>query len=76
MTTITHTAGVFALGLITLFAAHFILPERLFPWLSFLSGLLVVVIGLNLVISRLRLAFSRQRSGIRLQPAAHARSLS
>ena len=45
-TTITHTAGVFALGLVTLFAARFILPETLFPWLSLISGLAVVAIGL------------------------------
>ena len=51
-TTVTHTAGVFALGLVTLFASHFILPERLYPWLSVLSGLFVVVIGLNLFVKR------------------------
>lgn len=45
-TTITHTAGVFLLGVITLFASRFILPEKLFPWLSVLSGLLVLGIGL------------------------------
>jgi len=53
-TTITHTTGVFALGLVTLFASNYILPEQLYPWLSFLSGLMVVSIGLNLFISRLR----------------------
>ncbi|MEK7323721.1 MAG: high-affinity nickel-transporter, partial [Chloroflexota bacterium] len=53
-TTITHTAGVFALGLVTMLASEFILPEKLFPWLNILSGLLVVGIGLNLFISRLR----------------------
>ncbi|PZV07880.1 MAG: ABC transporter permease [Leptolyngbya sp.] len=53
-TTITHTAGVFALGLVTLFLANFILPEQLYPWLSFLSGLIVVDIGLRLLSSRLR----------------------
>jgi ABC-type uncharacterized transport system, permease component len=53
-TTITHTLGVFALGLITLFAAQFIVPEKLFPWLSLLSGLFVVGIGVNLVVSRFR----------------------
>jgi ABC-type nickel/cobalt efflux system permease component RcnA len=53
-TTITHTAGVFGLGLITLFASHYILPEKLFPWLGVISGLLVVVIGVSLVWGRLR----------------------
>lgn len=50
-TTIAHTAGVFALGLVTLFASNFIVPQ-LYPWLSFLSGLMVVSIGLNLFIRR------------------------
>jgi len=55
-TTITHTAGVFILGLITLFAARYILPETLFPWLSLISGLLVVSIGFSLAWGRLRSA--------------------
>jgi ABC-type nickel/cobalt efflux system permease component RcnA len=53
-TTITHTLGVFALGFITLFAAQFIVPEKLFPWLSLLSGLFVVGIGINLIVSRFK----------------------
>lgn len=58
-TTLTHTAGVFALGLITLFAAEYILPERLFPWLSLASGLLVVGIGASLLGGRLRAVLGR-----------------
>jgi nickel/cobalt transporter (NicO) family protein len=53
-TTITHTLGVFALGLVTLFAARFIVPEKLYPWMSFLSGLLVVGMGANLLVTRLK----------------------
>jgi ABC-type nickel/cobalt efflux system permease component RcnA len=53
-TTITHTLGVFALGLITLFAAQYIVPEKLFPWLTLLSGLFVVGIGINLMVSRFK----------------------
>ena len=52
--TITHTAGIFALGLVTLGTSQFILTEQLYPWLSVLSGVLVTVIGLNLFISRLQ----------------------
>jgi len=37
-TTITHTAGVFAVGGITLFASNLIDPEKLDPWLSLISG--------------------------------------
>lgn len=48
-TTITHTAGVFALGFLVLFASRFILPEKLYPWLGVLSGLLVAGIGLSIL---------------------------
>jgi ABC-type nickel/cobalt efflux system permease component RcnA len=47
-TTVTHTAGVFALGFVTLALSKFILPEQLYPWLSAASGVLVVLIGLSL----------------------------
>lgn len=53
-TTITHTAGVFALGFVTLFAAQFILPEKLYPWLSMASGVLVVTIGAIMIKDRLQ----------------------
>lgn len=53
-TTITHTAAVFALGLVALFASRFVVPAQLYPWLSCLSGLMVVAIGLNLFISRVQ----------------------
>jgi ABC-type nickel/cobalt efflux system permease component RcnA len=52
--TITHTAVVFAVGLAALFASNYILPETLYPVLSFASGALVVVIGLSLFVKRLR----------------------
>jgi nickel/cobalt exporter len=54
--TITHTAGVFALGLVTLFASQYIVPERLFPILSLVSGGIVLLIGLSLFVRRLRAA--------------------
>lgn len=53
-TTITHTLGVFTLGGITLLASKAFLPEQLFPWMSLVSGLLVVAIGTNLLIKRLQ----------------------
>ena len=52
--TITHTAGVIALGMITLFASNYILPERLFPWISVFSGVTVIVLGLWTFRARLR----------------------
>ena len=43
--TITHTIGVFTLGLVTLALSQFVVPDRLYPWLNLVSGLLVVGIG-------------------------------
>jgi len=44
--TITHTVGVVALGLVTLFASRYVLPEDLFPWINLVAALLVVAVGL------------------------------
>lgn len=54
--TITHTAGVFALGVVTLLASQYVVPEQLFPVLSLLSGAIVVTIGAGLLIRRVRAA--------------------
>jgi nickel/cobalt transporter (NicO) family protein len=53
--TVTHTLGVFLLGLVTLYASKYILPEKLYPWLGFASGLAVTVIGLGLFRQRYHL---------------------
>ena len=52
--TVTHTAGVFALGLVTLLLSQFVVPERLYPWLTVGSGLLVVAVGGSVFWSRWR----------------------
>jgi nickel/cobalt exporter len=52
--TVTHTIGVFALGLVTLLLSQYILPEDLFPWLTLVSGLLVVMVGVGVLRSRMR----------------------
>lgn len=57
--TLTHTAGVFLLGFATLYASRFIVPERLFPILSLISALLVLLMGAVLLYQRSRLAFAR-----------------
>ena len=51
--TLTHTAGVFALGAVTLFLSRYILPELLYPWLGVASGVLVVAVGFSLLYRRL-----------------------
>jgi len=52
--TVTHTIGVFALGLVTLGLSQYVLPEQLYPWLTLISGLLVVAVGASVLRSRLR----------------------
>jgi len=52
--TITHTIGVFALGLVTLALSQFVVPDRLYPWLNLASGLLVVAIGASVFWARWR----------------------
>jgi nickel/cobalt transporter (NicO) family protein len=58
--TVTHTAGVFALGFVTLALSEFVVPEQLYPWLNFVSALLVVGVGLTIVRWRVR-ELRRQR---------------
>lgn len=52
--TITHTIGVFLLGIITLGAAQYVVPEKFYPILSGLSGLLIVIVGATLLWQRLQ----------------------
>jgi ABC-type nickel/cobalt efflux system permease component RcnA len=52
--TLTHTIGVFGLGLVTLALSQFIVPDRLYPWLNLVSGLLVVGIGASVLRTRWR----------------------
>jgi nickel/cobalt transporter (NicO) family protein len=54
--TATHTLGVYVLGLATLAASRWIVPERLFPWLGAASGMMVVGIGASLARARLETA--------------------
>ncbi|HEY7074400.1 MAG TPA: sulfite exporter TauE/SafE family protein, partial [Solirubrobacteraceae bacterium] len=52
--TVTHTAGVVALGVVALALSEWILPEQLYPWLNLVSGLLVVGVGAQVLRARLR----------------------
>ena len=52
--TVTHTAGVFALGLVTLMLSQFVVPEQLYPWLTLSSGLLVAAVGVGVLRARIR----------------------
>jgi len=48
--TAAHTAGVFLLGALTLYASRFMVPEQLYPWLGALSGLSVAGIGIFILL--------------------------
>jgi nickel/cobalt exporter len=50
----THTAGV--LGLATLLTVASVAPERIYPWLGALSGVLLLIVGATLMVSALRRA--------------------
>jgi len=52
--TITHTGSIILLGLTTLFASQYILPQRIFPWLGFVSGFIIVAVGIWLLVRSLR----------------------
>ena len=57
----THTIGVLAIGLLTIFGSQFILPEDLYPWLTLASGLMILFLGVRLLAMRSRgLAFLRR----------------
>ena len=50
--TICHTAGVYLLGAMTLYAQKYILPERIYPFLGALSGMLIAGTGCFLFLQR------------------------
>jgi nickel/cobalt transporter (NicO) family protein len=52
--TVTHTIGVFALGLVTLGLSQWIVPDRLYPWINLTAGLLVISIGITVLRARAR----------------------
>ncbi len=52
--TVTHTIGVFALGLVTLSLSAFVVPDHVYPWLNLVSALLIVGVGLSVLRWRLR----------------------
>lgn len=49
----THTVGVLAIGVITIFGSRYILPEDLYPWLSLGAGIMVLALGVRLVLTRM-----------------------
>jgi ABC-type nickel/cobalt efflux system permease component RcnA len=79
--TISHTAGVYLLGAITLYAQRYILPDRIYPFLGVLSGILIAGMGCYLFLQRYvgvefahshshdpSMAVEFSKEGTRLQP--------
>jgi nickel/cobalt exporter len=58
--TLTHTLGVFALGLVALFASQYVLPEQLYPWLGAVSGSIVVGLGAVMLWGHVRPLLARR----------------
>jgi len=50
--TASHTAGVYLLGAITLWAQRYIVPEQVYPILGMLSGLIIAGLGFYLFLQR------------------------
>jgi ABC-type nickel/cobalt efflux system permease component RcnA len=50
------------LGLIVLFASKYVIPERVYPWLGFASGMLIASLGIWQFTRRYAAAFARKVS--------------
>jgi len=48
--TAAHTAGVYLLGAITLYASRYVVPEQLYPWLGVISGIIIAVLASYLIV--------------------------
>jgi high-affinity nickel-transport protein len=51
--TAAHTAGVYLLGLVTLYASRYIVPEQLYPWLGAIAGLTITGLGIFMFLRHL-----------------------
>jgi len=69
--TVTHTIGVFTLGLITLALSEFVVPEDLYPWLNLVSALLVVAVGITVLRVRILDWLRPRRKGAQAEPTGH-----
>ena len=59
---ISHTVGVFALGVLVLVASELFLPERVIAWLSLASGIVVAGLGIVLVVRHVITLRGRSRA--------------
>ena len=59
---VMHTAAVLALGFVVLTMAEVFAPERVYPWLGLVSGLIAFALGASLLVARLG-SWSRTHGG-------------
>jgi nickel/cobalt exporter len=69
--TASHTAGVYVLGALTLYASRWIIPDRIYPWLGGVSGLIIALLGVGLFAKRL---MARRTSAGSFPSAPNARA--
>jgi ABC-type nickel/cobalt efflux system permease component RcnA len=74
--TVAHTAGVYLLGAIALYASRYIVPERLYPILEIVSGVVITVLGATLLVKRYQGKHSRHshhhhRHGLHMHNHTH-----
>jgi nickel/cobalt transporter (NicO) family protein len=50
---VMHTASVLALGFVVLTVTEVFAPERVYPWLGLVSGVIAFVLGASLLVARL-----------------------
>jgi len=67
-----HTVSVIGLGLVTLWASNLFPPETVLPWLSLLSGVVVLSLGLWIVYSRGRALISFRNRAAHTHVIEHA----
>ena len=60
---VMHTASVLGLGVLVLSAERLLSPERVYPWLGLASGLVALVLGSTLLVSRIHALSERRRHG-------------
>jgi ABC-type nickel/cobalt efflux system permease component RcnA len=53
LVTASHTGGVYLLGLVTLYASRYVVPEHLYPWFGAASGLIIAGLGMVLFVRRI-----------------------
>jgi ABC-type nickel/cobalt efflux system permease component RcnA len=69
--TVTHTIGVFTLGLVTLALSELIVPDDLYPWLNLASAVLVVGVGVTVLRMRILDWVRRRHAGSHHHGHAH-----